>query len=285
VFPRHVNFRSYSILQFPLDGRRKFCSRNVLDFLRMQFCAITDRKCLTAPIGAQAVLERELRGLVAGWIQGGIDFIQIREKDLGLDGLCSLTNRILSGLDRDRSKVLVNLPPLPDWIRALAPIADGIHIPGRMQPGSVDLARGIFRQAGRSAIISASCHSLADVLSAKTQQVDFILFAPVFGKVLREEVLGQNSAAATTIPEESSRSTVAGTLINSSARAGGLSGQGLEALRAACRAAGEMPVFALGGVTIDNASACLAAGATGVAGIRLFAEGGWRHLARARSNI
>jgi thiamine-phosphate pyrophosphorylase len=251
----------------------------------MQFCAITDRKCLTAPIGAEAVLERELRGLVAGWIRDGVDFIQIREKDLGLAALCSLTNRILFGLDPHRSKLLVNLPPLPDWIRALAPIADGIHIPGKLQPGSVELARRIFRQAGRSAIISASCHSLADVLSAKAEGVDFVLFAPVFGKVLREEIRGQNPAAGTAIPEESSRSALAGTLIDGSARVGGLRGQGLDALRAACRAAGEMPVFALGGVTTENASACLAAGATGVSGIRLFAEGGWRRLARARSNI
>ncbi|HEY4049380.1 MAG TPA: thiamine phosphate synthase [Acidobacteriaceae bacterium] len=251
----------------------------------MQLCAITDRKHLTAATGAEAVLQRELRGLISGWIQGGVDFIQIREKDLGLAALCSLTNQILSGLDRHRSKVLVNLPPRAEWIRALAPIADGIHIPGRLKSGSVALAREIFRRAGRAAILSASCHSLEDVLSAKTEQVDFVLFAPVFGKILREEVLGQNSAAGTATLKKSWRSAPPGSLVNGSAGVGDLKGQGLDALRAACRAAGEMPVFALGGVTTENASACLAAGATGVSGIRLFAEGTWRRLARTGSNI
>ncbi len=45
---------------------------------------------------------------------------------------------------------------------------------------------------------------------------------------------------------------------------------GLEALRAACSLA--KPVYALGGVDWDNAAACMAAGAEGIAGIRLFQE-------------
>jgi thiamine-phosphate pyrophosphorylase len=43
---------------------------------------------------------------------------------------------------------------------------------------------------------------------------------------------------------------------------------GLEALAEACRAG--VPVYALGGVNWDNAEACVKAGATGIAGIRLF---------------
>jgi thiamine-phosphate pyrophosphorylase len=45
---------------------------------------------------------------------------------------------------------------------------------------------------------------------------------------------------------------------------------GLDALRAA--AATGVPVYALGGVTWENAEDCLKAGATGVAGIRLFQD-------------
>jgi thiamine-phosphate pyrophosphorylase len=45
---------------------------------------------------------------------------------------------------------------------------------------------------------------------------------------------------------------------------------GLEALREACSLG--KPVYALGGVDWDNAADCMAAGAEGIAGIRLFQE-------------
>jgi thiamine-phosphate pyrophosphorylase len=54
--------------------------------------------------------------------------------------------------------------------------------------------------------------------------------------------------------------------------------QGLEGLRQACAAAQGIPVFALGGVTAANAAECVAAGATGVAAIQLFAGDDWRRL-------
>jgi thiamine-phosphate pyrophosphorylase len=48
------------------------------------------------------------------------------------------------------------------------------------------------------------------------------------------------------------------------------SGVGLAALRHACQAG--KPVFALGGVTWENAEQCMEAGAEGIAGIRLFQD-------------
>jgi thiamine-phosphate pyrophosphorylase len=49
-----------------------------------------------------------------------------------------------------------------------------------------------------------------------------------------------------------------------------VAGVGLEGLREACGVAGEMPVLALGDVTAGNAVSCVDAGASGVAGIRMF---------------
>jgi thiamine-phosphate pyrophosphorylase len=45
---------------------------------------------------------------------------------------------------------------------------------------------------------------------------------------------------------------------------------GLDLLRSVCRS--KIPVFAVGGVTAENAAKCADAGAKGVAGIRLFQE-------------
>jgi thiamine-phosphate pyrophosphorylase len=80
-----------------------------------------------------------------------------------------------------------------------------------------------------------SCHSENEVRTA-SENADFAVFAPVFEK--RDD---PSSRAA-----------------------------GLEGLRQACRH--PIPVFALGGVTLQNAGACLETGAAGIAGIRLFQE-------------
>ena len=48
------------------------------------------------------------------------------------------------------------------------------------------------------------------------------------------------------------------------------SGYGLAKLKQACRA--DIPVLALGGVTLENVRSCLDAGAAGIAAIRLFQE-------------
>ena len=91
-------------------------------------------------------------------------------------------------------------------------------------------------------VIGASCHSVAEVVAAREQHADLVVFGPVFEK-------------------------------------SGATGLGLERLREACRAAEGMGVFALGGVTAQNAAECTAAGAAGVAGIRLFQEGDIRRMA------
>jgi len=88
-------------------------------------------------------------------------------------------------------------------------------------------------------VISVSCHTLDEVRRAHEARVDLILFGPVFEKRVARQLIQD--------------------------------GSGLKALEAACRAAEGTPVLALGGITLENTSACLAAGAAGIAAIRLFA--------------
>lgn len=210
----------------------------------MQLCAITDRRLLSAATESEAALRRRLLGLVEGWAAGGVHFIQLREKDLAAPELQSLAREMAETIDRRHSQLLVNVSAAESAELAVSAGADGVHLAGKPAPGAVLRARQLFRAVGRDAILSVPCHGLDDIHVARQEQVDLILFSPVFQKLA-----GPKAAP-----------------------------HGLEALRRACAAAEGIPVFALGGVNSSNAQDCLAAGAAGVAGIRLFAAEDWRWL-------
>jgi thiamine-phosphate pyrophosphorylase len=193
--------------------------------------AITDRSLFSGPYEDQ---EAALVHQTALWAADGIDYIQLREKDLPPAILVTLARRILEALRNTETKLLVN--SRADV--AVAAAAHGVHLtssPGQLTPAQI---RELYTAAMLPPpVVSVSCHTLAEVEQAR-QSADLILFAPVFQK------------------------SVAGKVVTP--------GQGLEALRAAVLAASPTPVYALGGITPENASDCLAAGAAGVAGIRLF---------------
>jgi thiamine-phosphate pyrophosphorylase len=210
----------------------------------MQLCAITDRRRFSPVTQSEAALRRRLLELVQDWTAGGVHFIQLREKDLGPQDLQVLAGELAEKIDRSRSRLLVNLSTAESAALAVSAGVDGVHLAGKPLPGAARTVRQIFRAAGRDPIISLPCHCLDDIHMARNEQVDLILFSPIFEKL----------AAPKAAP------------------------QGLEALRLACAAAENIPVFALGGVTSFNAQDCLTAGASGVAGIRLFALDDWRRL-------
>ena len=124
--------------------------------------------------------------------------------------------------------------------QALAHGADGIHLPGSNAAATIQAA------VAAGGAVSVSCHMLAEVEAAREGGATLILWAPVFGKTV------------------DGREVVAGT--------------GLDALQAACRVAGPVPIYALGGVSVTNAPLCGAAGTAGIAGIRLFHQEDWRQL-------
>jgi thiamine-phosphate pyrophosphorylase len=196
--------------------------------------AITSRALFS---GDDAHRQTALLAQCALWAAEGIDFIQLREKDLPAAGLASLARRILTLLADTRSTTKLLINSRPDV--ALVTAAHGVHLtaaPGELTPS---LVRQLYAEAGISSpILSVSTHTIAEVIQARNDLVDAILFAPVFEK------------------------SIAGQIVTP--------GQGLDPLRAACIAAAPVPVYALGGITPENASSCIAAGAAGIAAIRLF---------------
>jgi thiamine-phosphate pyrophosphorylase len=196
--------------------------------------AITERSTLA---GTETERRQALLAQAARWAIQDVAYIQMREKDLSSSELEYLS-RAVSGVIRStgaNTRLLIN--SRADI--ALAVRADGVHLTAAPDAPTPTHIRALFAREDRPRpVVSVSCHTLEDIARARDQQADLILFGPVFGK------------------------TVAGELVTPAA--------GLEALRAACLAAGAVPVLALGGVTAENTPACLAAGAAGIAGIRLF---------------
>jgi thiamine-phosphate pyrophosphorylase len=232
---------------------------------------ITDRRQFP---GSEAEKREWLLRKIAEAAQAGVDFIQLREKDL--------TARELERLAREAVEIVRAHPPrtgkgAPVEIRrtrilinsradvAIAVGAGGVHLTANDVPASevrAVLGKAAKRDSGAKEsaeipnVIGVSCHTAAEVRMAGAQGADFVVFAPVFEKSV------VNVAGSERRRE----------LISHRDRE-----EGLRALREACAAAkgigsSKMPVVALGGVTLENARECIAAGAAGIAGIRLFQE-------------
>jgi thiamine-phosphate pyrophosphorylase len=204
--------------------------------------AITDRVRLP---GAEAAREAALLEQAARLAEEGVDYMQLRERDLAPAALAALTRKLLDVLcaHSPAPKLLIN--SRADV--AVAAGADGVHLTsaeGSLTPADV---RRLYASAGLpEPVVSASCHSLKEVAHARAAAPTVILFGPVFEKVVLDT--GTPRPAEALISE----------------------GSGLNLLHLACAAAGPVPVLALGGVTPENTGPCLAAGAAGIAAIRLF---------------
>lgn len=179
--------------------------------------------------------------LASSLAEGGVDYLQVREKDLSSQQLELLTAALLKEVEGSRTKVLLN--GAVDIAVALG--ASGVHLPGDSCFGVQEVRQRYESQGNPKPIVSVACHSSQEVVKAKAAGATFALYAPIFGKRTPE---------------------------------GTLPGIGLAALQQTCRSVAPFPVFALGGITQSNAFSCLEAGATGVAAIRLFEGSAWRKL-------
>jgi thiamine-phosphate pyrophosphorylase len=212
---------------------------------------ITDR---TAFAGDESSRRRRLVEKIAEAARAGVDYIQLREKDLSTRDLELLAKDAVSAIRQVRLSSGNSQPATAFLINsrtdvALAVQADGVHL--RSDDVSPEEVRAAWTKRGAGApfdklragsarqnlpqapIVAVSCHSAVEVVEAAASAARFAVFGPVFQKH-------------------------------------GVRPAGLELLREACLA--NIPVLALGGITLENASSCLAAGAAGIAAIRLFQE-------------
>ena len=220
---------------------------------------ITDR---TQFPGTESQRRERLLKKISEAALAGVDYLQLREKYLWgreLESLAKLAAQLIRG-SRSSTRLLIN--SRSDI--ALAAEANGVHLTSN-DISPVDVRKIWLEAHGPTQpIIAVSSHSEAEVIAAESapdrvgadidvrpahpdsdrvaagvharpSSADFVVFGPVFEK-----------RGATGMPA------------------------GLTKLRKVC--SHRIPVLALGGVTTENAHLCIEAGASGIAGIRLFQE-------------
>jgi thiamine-phosphate pyrophosphorylase len=194
----------------------------------VKLCYVTDRQALAGTAEEQIAL---LAGKIEQATRAGVDWVQIREKDLSA--------RALSGLVREAvrrasagSRVLVN-----DRLDVASTSgAGGVHLGEQSLP----VAEAIrFLQAQRlpeEFLVGVSVHTLAAALAAEKNGADYLIFGPIFATPSKA-LFGQPL--------------------------------GVGRLLQVCQQVA-VPVLAIGGITQENAPECIRAGAAGIAAIRLF---------------
>jgi thiamine-phosphate pyrophosphorylase len=205
-------------------------------------CYITDRQQLRS--GSLAVIVREV-------LLAGVDMVQVREKDLAGRELTALVQEALrlsggaSGAGPGPNAVRPHLVGaehgrggacvvVNDRVDvALGAGADGVHLGAQSMP--VQVVRGF---APSPFVIGVSCHSLGEAMAAEAGGADYLVLGPVYETPSK---LGYGPPL------------------------------GLEKLRDVTSRI-TIPVLALGGITVERIRPCLEAGASGVAGIRIFQD-------------
>ena len=198
-------------------------------------CYVTDRQALGSadPVTRLVV---SIRAATAS----GVDWVQIREKDLPARELLALTAETIRaagerpGGQAEPARVIVN-----DRLDvALAAGAAGVHL-GRESAPPADVVRWCRGgNAPADFLIGVSCHSLADVREAEAAGASYVFFGPIY------ETPSKRSFGPP---------------------------QGISRLAEVCSAV-RVLVIAIGGINAENAAECLRAGASGIAAIRMYQE-------------
>src|SRR3989338_1292945 len=124
----------------------------------------------------------EIAGLA---VSGGVDIIQMREKNKPKDGLLRLATGLSELCREKRVTFIVNDDPHI----AKESNADGVHL-GQTDRKKYSLPEA-RRIVGSSSLIGVSTHSLAELKEANSDNnVDYIAYGPVFATVTKNYFLG-----------------------------------------------------------------------------------------------
>lgn len=195
---------------------------------------ITDRRQIP---GDEAARQRALLARIGALAEAGIDLVTLREKDLTARALETLAGQAVERVAGTGARLLIH--SRADV--AISAGGHGVHLGSGEESLPASEARVILAKAGLAgAMVAVSCHTRVEIALAESEGADLAVFAPVFAK---ESV--PNPRGLADLADVCARPQTPGS---------------------------RMPVLALGGVSAANASQCLAAGAAGIAAIRLFQQ-------------
>jgi thiamine-phosphate diphosphorylase len=131
-------------------------------------CYVTDRKTIGSGDAIRNLTERIRLAAAAG-----VDWVQIREKDLGAKELLALVKHAVI---RGSAKVIVN-----DRLDvALAAGAAGVHLGRESAPVAEVVQWCCGGNAPVEFLIGVSCHSLEEAHEAEARGASYVFFGPVF---------------------------------------------------------------------------------------------------------
>ena len=119
----------------------------------------------------EALPEEALQEKVRAAFAAGVDYVQVRERDLSGRRLARLVKGLRALPEKQSSWLLVN----ERLDVALGCGADGVHLPADSL--GVEFVRS---RAGEGRIVGISCHSEHDVAQAADESADYALLGPVF---------------------------------------------------------------------------------------------------------
>lgn len=114
--------------------------------------------------------QRPLPSIINQAMDAGVRMVQIREKDLDTRPLIDLTKNLISLIQRQQGKVLLN--DRIDLVLALE--ADGVHLRSNSLP--LPFAR---RMLGAKKLIGISTHSVDEIRKAENEGADFAVLGPI----------------------------------------------------------------------------------------------------------
>jgi thiamine-phosphate pyrophosphorylase len=135
---------------------------------------ITDRHQFP---GSEAEQRRQVLENIERAARAGIDYIQLRERDLSGGALEVLAKEAVRAVRAANSSTRLLINSRVDV--ALAAGADGVHLRGDDPFASEARAMAAARNGF---IVGVSCHSVTEVRSAWSHGADFAVFGPVFEK-------------------------------------------------------------------------------------------------------